>query len=125
MNLFKSFSNLKKLRLRKLNGKMATLYFVNQRLEKFAGRNNPYGRIIDLDFDRKNKNIHFDLEGNGETTVISITGYRFSPCKGRMCLSWETIHIDGPAKEQLHNLLAEVRHIEVPKKFATLLEVVL
>lgn len=125
MNLSKIFKKLKKLRFQRINGKSAALFLINRKLPALAGGNKNIGKITDLRLDRQRKAISFELTGNGNTSTLTIRDYHFKARKGQSQLAWSAMDFDGPGAENYRKAFSGVSHIEVPKRYISIIEAAL
>ena len=125
MEFVKAFKKLRKLKVRRINGKSAVLFLLNRKLSAIADGRKEFGELIDLRLDRKTRSISFDLIRDDKMSSIAIQEYRIIASKGQSWLTWSAIDFEGPARERFRNIFQEIDRIEVSKRYISMLEVVM
>nr|WP_320013193.1 hypothetical protein [uncultured Desulfobulbus sp.] len=125
MKLLQTLKKLKRLRLTTINGKSATLFLLNRRIPKLGGGKARFGSITDLHLDRKNKTIAFEITRAKETNTVTVQGYGFAAHKGQSALEWKSMEFNGPSGDIYRQALGELKRIEIPRTYITLLEAML
>lgn len=125
MKLLKTFSKLKKLRLKHINGKTTALFLLNRNIPRMTAGKQNFGKITDLHLDRKQKNSTFEITRNGEVNTVTVQGYKIVANKGKSFLSWQKLDCTGPAKTEYHRAFKGLKQLEIPKKYITIVEAAL
>jgi len=119
------FGKIKNLGFKKFNSKNAALFLLNRKIPQLGGGRDNFGKITDLRLDRKARTISFEVSRENQAHTITVKKYRFVEYKGRSCLSWLTLDCRGPQREHYNRILHDIKRIEVPRRYLSLLEVVL
>lgn len=125
MKLLQTFKKLKRLSLKRLNGKSAALFLLNRKIPAMAGGKANFGAITDLQLDRTGKTLSFEITRNTMTNTITVRGYRIDARKGQSCLGWQAMEFVGPDKEHYRRAFTGIERIQVPKASIFMLEAVL
>ena len=115
---------IKNLRFRKIGAKNAALFLINKKLSTMEG-GNELGRIIDLHLDRPTKTMTMEVEWNDQVNSIAIRDYKFVLFKSKSFLTWKVVECQGADQQRYCKIFNDVERIKVPKKYMTLLEVIL
>ncbi|MCK5544450.1 MAG: hypothetical protein KAI35_04480 [Desulfobulbaceae bacterium] len=122
--MLKFFRKIKNLRFKKLGTKDAALFLINRKLSAM-GSNENFGKLTDLKLDRPTKTISFEVSRDEQVHSIAIKGYRFVIHNGRSCLSWAKVECRGPSQSNYLKFFKGLDRIEIPRRYLSLLEVIL
>ncbi len=125
MKLLQTFKKLNKLNLKRLSGKSAALFLLNRKIPTLAGGKKNFGAITDLNLDRKNKTISFEITRDQVVNTITVRGYRLVALKGQSYLNWTEMVFDGPDQEVYQRAFHGFERLEVPRASIFMLEAVL
>ncbi len=115
---------IKNLSFKKFGAKEAALVFINKKLNTL-GKERKFGRLTDLGLDRKAKTISLELSRDKKINTLTIKNYRIVLFKGKSCLDWDAVDCRGPDRNEYRRILNDAGRIELPRKYKTLLEVIL
>lgn len=115
---------IKKLRFKKIGAKDAAIFLINRKLPALAGTRD-LGEVTDLRLNRPAKSLAVDLARNNQTSSVTINKYRFVLFKSKSFLTWDNIECQGKDGKRFKQALSSVKQIEVPKKYMSILKVIL
>ncbi len=115
---------IKSMRFRKIGAKDAAIFLINRKLPTLTG-SAELGRVTDLRLDRPAKSMAVDIERDSRRSSVALKGYRFVLFQGKSFLTWDQVECRGEEAGHFGQALSAIKRIEVPKKYMTLLEVIL
>lgn len=125
MKIKKSSNRFMRLKTRYFSSKGLALWAINKKLKKALGHGQEFGKLVDLQLNRQEKNIGLELEHQGEVNTIMLSGYGFENRKGRPHLIWKDINFTGPAQHHYQSVFKKIESIELSKKYVSLVEAML